>query len=296
VRATVYARGVAHMSAFAYDSRGRLWIASSGATTHAADGVFLVRHANSKPVRVIRRIRGPLGLQWVGGSLYVSSLDGVTRFSRLTAAGRFARRTTVLAGPVAGAENNNLVLAPNGRLVLGVSAICDHCANTPKFSGAVVSFRTDGSNLKVLARRVRAVYGLVFDGNVLYATLNQRDDLGARTPGDWLAVIERGQDWRFPACFGQRGTACRGVPSPVATLDAHAAAGGVAIVDHTAVVAEWNTGKVLAITLGKDRKTKRTLVTGIEHPLPVLASQDGSVLVGDWASGTVYRISGSIAS
>src|SRR6266700_3665414 len=167
------------MSAFAYDSRGRLWIASSGATTHRADGVFLVRHAGAKPVRVIRRIRGPLGLQWVGASLYVSSLDGVTRLSGLTAAGRFARRTTVLEGPVAGAENNNLVLAPDGRLVLGVSAICDHCASTPRFSGAVVSFRTDGSDLDVVAQRVRAVYGLVYDGKVLYATVNQRDDLGA---------------------------------------------------------------------------------------------------------------------
>ena len=281
------------MSAFTFDSRGRLWIASSGATSHSADGIYLVARAGAHPAKVIASIRGPLGLQWVGQSLFVSSLDGVTRFSGLTKSGRFAHRALVLHGPVSGAENNNLVLAPDGRLVMGVSATCDHCSNTPRFSGAVVSFRTDGSDLRIVARRVRAAYGLVYAGNVLYATMNQRDDLGARTPGDWLGTIIQGQDWGFPTCYGQGGRACRNVASPVATLDAHAAAGGVAVVGSTAVVAEWNTGTVVGVQLGAKSSTTHTLVTGIPHPLPVLRIANSAVLVGDWASGTVYRISGS---
>jgi hypothetical protein len=32
------------------------------------------------------------------------------------------------------------------------------------------------------------------------------------------------------------------------------------------------------------------LVEGIEKPMAVAASSDGSVLVCDWAAGTVYRI------
>jgi glucose/arabinose dehydrogenase len=293
LHATVFARGIVHMSAFTFDSRGRLWIASSGAASHQSDGVYVVAHAHARPVKAIGDIRGPLGLQWVGQSLFVSSLDGVTKFSGLTKAGHFAHRALILRGPVAGAENNNLVLAPNGRLVMGVSATCDHCANTPRYSGAVVSFRTDGSDLRIVARGVRAAYGLVYNGTVLYATMNQRDDLGARTPGDWLATIAEGQDWGFPACYGQGGSACRNVPRPVGTLDAHAAAGGVAIVGSTAVVAEWNAGKLVAVQLGAKNGATRILVKGIAHPLPVLRTANGAVLVGDWASGTVYRISGS---
>ena len=59
--------------------------------------------------------------------------------------------------------------------------------------------------------------------------MNQRDDLGAKTPGDWLALVRQGQDWGFPGCYGQGGAACAGVPKPVAVLDPHAAAGGVAV-------------------------------------------------------------------
>jgi hypothetical protein len=35
--------------------------------------------------------------------------------------------------------------------------------------------------------------------------MNQRDDLGARTSGDWLAQVHVGDDWRFPGCYGPRG-------------------------------------------------------------------------------------------
>ena len=91
--------------------------------------------------------------------------------------------------------------------------------------------------------------------------MNQRDDLGEATPGDWLAVVRSGQDWGFPDCYGQGGSACDGVPTPVAELDEHAAVSGVAIVTgqlgatvgHAALVAEWSTGTVMQVG-ARDRR------------------------------------------
>ena len=119
LKATVYARGIPQMSAFAFDSSGRLWVARSGANTHEGDGVYLVAGAGAQPVKVIpASLKGPLGLVWIGKTLYVSSLGYVTAFSGL-AGHHFAQRKTIVTGPVAGIENNNLVEAPDGRLVLG---------------------------------------------------------------------------------------------------------------------------------------------------------------------------------
>ena len=42
LKATVYARGIPQMSAFAFDASGRLWVTRSGANTHESDGVYLV--------------------------------------------------------------------------------------------------------------------------------------------------------------------------------------------------------------------------------------------------------------
>jgi glucose/arabinose dehydrogenase len=180
------------------------------------------------------------------------------------------------------------VLAPNGRLVLGVSAPCDHCSTSPRYSAAIVSFGTDGSDLRVVASGIRAAYGLVYDDATLYASMNQRDDLGAATPGDWVAVVENGQDWRFPRCYGQDGSACDGVPSPLGVLEPHAAAGGVAVYDGGVVTAEWARGKVLRVPIGGGDATP--FLTGLSRPLPLVVGPDGALLVGDWDTGVVYRI------
>ena len=107
------------------------------------------------------------------------------------------------------------MLAPDGRLVMGICANCDHCTPKSPWSGSIVSFRPDGSDVRSTPPHLRAGYGLAyFPGTSdLLVSMNQRDDLGARTPGDALALVRDGDDWGFPACYGQGGSACAGVPS-----------------------------------------------------------------------------------
>ena len=128
----------------------------------------------------------------------------------------------------------------------------------------------------------------------LLVSMNQRDDLGARTPGDWLAQVRQGDDWRFPGCYGQGGSACAGVRKPIAVLDEHAAAGDVAVVGTAALVAEWQSARVLRVGLTATGSTYTGVatpyVTGIRNPLPLTATRDGAVLIGDWGTGKIYRI------
>src|SRR5205814_3987809 len=149
----------------------------------------------------------------------VASLGAVHAYSGFDGT-QFAHSRLILNGPVKGGENNNLVLAGDGRLLMGVSASCDHCVPASRYSGTIVSFNKDGSGLQVYARRIRAAFGLALDPATgkLFASMNQRDDLGSRTPGDWVAVVHRGSDWGFPRCYGQGGTICSGVPAPLAVL------------------------------------------------------------------------------
>jgi glucose/arabinose dehydrogenase len=301
--ATVYATGLPTMSAFALDSEGRLWVTTSAATQHARDGVYVVSKPGASPVKVISGLKGPLGLTWSGDELYVASIGRVDRFGGLDGT-RFAVHSTILTEPSGHGWNDNIVRAPDGRLVMSISAPCDHCTPKSSWAAAIVSFRPDGSDARILAKAVRAGYGLAYYPGTsdLFVSMNQRNDLGARTPGDWLAVVRHGQNWGFPKCYGQGGTVCRGVPAPVAVLDKHAAAGGVAIVTGSlgesvgdaALVAEWSLGKVERVELTRSGSTYKgttaAFLTGLKDPLPVLTTGDGAVLVGDWTTGTVYRI------
>jgi glucose/arabinose dehydrogenase len=301
----MYATGLKLMSAFAFDAQGRLWVTTSGANTHGTDGLYVVTGPGARPVRIAASLRGPLGLVWIGKKLYVSSLGRVQVFAGPEGT-HFASRTTVLVGPKGSGENNNLVESPTGEIVMGISASCDHCTPSSKYFGSIVEFKTDGSGLRLVARRVRAPYGLTFYPGTdhLLATLNERDDLGAKTPGDWLALVPQGSSFGFPQCYGQAGQVCNGVPRPLAVLGKHAAAGGLAVVQDelgtalgpAAVVAEWALGQVLRVPLaakGERGSAAVPFLTGFKNPLPVAVTPDGGLLVGDWTTGKLYRIAQS---
>jgi glucose/arabinose dehydrogenase len=303
LHATVYATGLPHVSAFALDGTGRLWVTTSAAAGHGADGVFVIPKAGAKPVKVISGLKGPLGLVWHGSTLFVASIGQVDAFSGLRGA-RFAKRTRILTEPAGHGWNQNLVLAPNGRLIMSIASACDHCTKTSRWSASIISFDLDGSHVQTYAARVRAAFGLGFypGSSTLLASMNQRDDLGAKTPGDALAVVHAGDDWRFPACYGQGGSACTGVPAVLASLGKHAAAGGVAVVTGqlgaavgtAALVPEWELGSVQRVALAGSATnlaggSPTTLLRGFKNPLPVLATTR-SLYVGDWSTGTIYRV------
>jgi glucose/arabinose dehydrogenase len=299
----VYAKGPPTTAAFAFDPQGRLWLTAAGLETHTDDGVYVIAKPGGQALKVISGLDDPLGLAWYAGKLYVASVGRVDVFAGFNGR-RFTRHSKLLTGPVAGGENNLLVMAPDGRFVMGITATCDHCTPSSKLSGSIVSFRANGSDLRLYAARIRAPFGLAYlpGTSDLFVTMNQQDNLGARTPGDWLAVVREGQSWGFPNCYGQGGAACVGVPAPIAVLDKHAAVGGVAIVTGqlgatvgtSAIVPEWEQSKVQRVALTKEGShytgTVTPLLTGIRNPLAIVLAAKRSLLIGDWATGTIYRI------
>jgi glucose/arabinose dehydrogenase len=293
-RAVIASAGAQHVAALAQDPAGRLWFGTAGYDDTGSDGVYLSTGAASTPLEVLTAQHTVLGLAWVGDELYVASKERVDAYSGFDGA-RFASHRTVVTFQAGVGEINQIVMGPDGRFRLGISSPCDSCVPAVPHAASVVSFLPDGSDLRTEASNIRAPVGLAFvPGSAeLLVTMNQRDDLGARTPGDWLSQVTSGQDWRQPACYGQGGAACAGAPPPVATLDRHAAVSGVAIIDGAAVVAEWTTGKVMRITLHRSGATltgaPAPFVTGIAKPMAVLAT-GGGVLIGDWQHGTIYRI------
>lgn len=305
--ATVDATGLAKVAALATDPEGRLWAATAEFEDKGTDAVYLVPAKGATPVKIIEEIHTPLGLLWIGDTLFVSSKERVDAFSAFDG-NVFGGHRVVLELPEGVGEVNGMALAPNGRIMLGISAPCDSCAPPSEWSSSVVSFVPDGSNLgsdlRTEAKGIRAPIGLTYYPGTedLFVTMNHRDDLDPNTPGDWLSVVRSGQSWGFPGCYGQGGGACAGTPQPVVALDPHAAASGVAIVTgqlgpdvgNAAIVAEWAQRKVQKVSLerteGGYRGSVSPFVTGIDRPVPVVLS-GGDVLIGDWGSGTVYRIS-----
>jgi glucose/arabinose dehydrogenase len=306
--AAVYATGLQNVAAFAFDSDGRLWASTAAFTDAGTDAVFLVTGSGATPLAVIPSLHTPLGLLWLDEELYVASKERVDAYSGFNGTA-FDKVRQVLSLPAGVGEVNGMALGPDGRIRLGVSAPCDHCVPASVYSAAILTFAPDGSGLSIRARGIRAPIGLAYVPGTedLLVTMNQRDDLGDATPGDWLTLVLAGDTYGFPDCYGQADPVCDGTPAPIAVLDKHAAVSGIAIVtgamavgtgaagdELAAIVAEWATGKVLAVQLTATTTSYtgavQPYVTGLTNPVAVALAPDGTLALGDWSTGTVYRV------
>ena len=138
-------RGLTHAAALAFDPVGRLWVATAAFTVHRYR-----RRVRRRPRRRGTHPRSsagsgtPLGLLWYSGSLYVASTSQVDAYSDFNGT-RFLAHRTILTLPTGSGEVNELVLAPDGRMLMGITASCDHCTPSLAISGSIVSFLPNGT-------------------------------------------------------------------------------------------------------------------------------------------------------
>jgi glucose/arabinose dehydrogenase len=217
---------------------------------------------------------------------------------------RGERRAIVKKLPFGRHQQDN-VLERRGRLYFGSGSTCDVCAERSRLSAAVLSVLPDGKDLRVVAQGLRNPFGLAVDPRTgrLYASANERDELGENEPAETVVEIRPGRHFGWPRCrpshrLKQLVGRCRGVTPPVAYLEPHSAPAGMAFWGDGLYVAEW--GEYLKRTHG--RKVSRvvlhegrpaavsTFATGFEHPIAVAVDREDSLLVADHGRGVVYRI------
>ena len=259
----------------------------------AQDGGTIVRIERGRPRIFARRLVVPLGLLWRGRTLYVSQQG---RVDALEPAGAGAPCLSGL--PYGRHQQDAIVAGPDGRLYLGSGSTCDVCRERDRRSAAILSFRRDGSDLRVVATGLRNPYGLAFHGRSLYATVNNQDDLGDAEPAETVVLVRPGRDFGWPRCHASWRTRrlvgdCRGVTPPVAYLEPHSSADGIVSWRGALVVSTW--GQYASRDHGRYLVRIRDgrvepFASGFDHPLAVAVDPAGALLVADWGRGVVYRI------
>ena len=234
LRATVYAHGP--------EERGRVRVRRRGPALgrdrrlhrrRQRRACTSSRSAGAKPVEVVSGLHTPLGLLWYRGALYVASTGRVDAYSDLHA----AQRSRATARSSRCRRRSARATTSCSRRTAACSWASPRRATTARrrrsYSAAIISFRPDGTRpARVRERHPRAGGPRLLPG---HDRPLRHDEPARRSRDEHARRLARGRARRAttgssPPATGRAGRACTGVPQPVAVLDKHAAAAGVAIV------------------------------------------------------------------
>lgn len=298
---------------------GKLWALTDKDENQRAETVQLIDED----------LKMPSGLEFLDGSLYVGAVEQILRYDSIESRLGNPPEPVVVTDQLPDKEHHGwkyLRFGPDGKLYIPVGIPCNIC-DEPGF-GEIRRMNPDGSDMETFAKGVRNSVGLAFhpQNKQLWFTDNGRDMLGDDIPSDELNHAPKaGLHFGIPYChqgdlldeeFGE-GKSCADYTPPVAKLQAHGAALGLAFYTGVMFPAEyknrlfitqhgsWNRSEkvgyriiVLEVTPDGGVLNNQVFASGWlqdekswGRPNDVLVMPDGALLVSDDQAGVIYRIS-----
>jgi glucose/arabinose dehydrogenase len=316
--------------------------AASGGAASASNQITLIRDANGdgKPEGrsvLVHGLHGPFGVAVSGNYLYVANTDAIVRYpftpgqTRITAPG--VKVTDLPAGPINHHWTKSLAVSPDGsRLYVGVGSNSNAMERGPEAEtnrAAVLEVDPQTGQYKVFASGLRNPNGLTFypGSNVLWAVINERDEIGPNLVPDYLTSVKAGAFYGWPYSYygqhvdprvrPQRPDLVRRAISPDYALSSHVAPLGLAFYTGNSFPAQFRGGafigehgswnrtephgyKVVFLPFQGGRPTgiPRDFVTGFlkdgkarGRPVGVAVDRTGALIIADDVGNTVWRVS-----
>ncbi|MBP2675596.1 MAG: glucose/sorbosone dehydrogenase-like protein [Deltaproteobacteria bacterium] len=283
-----------------------------------------------KVVTIARDLNQPNGVAFRGGALYVAEIGRILRYDGIESRLSSPPEPVVVDERFPKDRHHGwkfIAFGPDGMLYIPVGAPCNVCERADPRYAAILRMRADGTGLEVFASGVRNTVGFDWHPQTgeLWFTDNGRDGLGDDLPPDEVnRAPVKGLHFGFPYVhgktlpdpeFGARGKPA-GFTPPEWELPAHAASLGMRFYSGTMFPPGYR-GRIFIAEHGSwDRSTpigyrvslvrlEGNRVAGYEvfaegwlrgdkpwgRPVDVQVIADGSLLVSDDKSGTIYRIS-----
>ena len=308
----------------------------------AGNRILLLRDADGDGVPELKTVfidhlTSPFGMVLVGNDLYVADTDAVLRFPYQTGQTRIAasgvKLTDLPGGPIDHHWTKSLTASPDGtKLYAGVgsnSNITENGIQAEENRAAIWEIDRQTGAHRLYATGLRNPNGLQFEPqtHVLWAVVNERDELGPDLVPDYLTSVKQGAFYGWPYSYygqhvdprvhPQRPDLVRAAIPPDYALSSHVAplgmvfytganlparyAGGAFVGEH----GSWdrttlNGYKVVYVPFlnGRPNGKAQDVVTGFltadgqAHGRPVGLAVDakGGLLIADDVGGVVWRV------
>jgi glucose/arabinose dehydrogenase len=204
---SVFARGFTQPRWLAVAPNGDVFVVDSAAgevvvlRTQATDGV---------PSREIfaQRLRLPFGIAFHGDYVYVANTDEIVRFRYdPQTSKRLGDAEHILSLPGYGYNQHwtrSLAFSRDGKtLFISVGSATNVSIEFDPRRAAILVADPDGTNMRIYAGGLRNAVGIACNPQtgVLWATVNERDDLGDDLPSDYFTHVVEGGFYGWPYSY-----------------------------------------------------------------------------------------------
>lgn len=304
----IFAEGFTGPTQMIVGPDGRLWIAQLNGDENAGQGQVLAFDVEHKtPIVLLDGLAKPTGIAVLNGDLWLATRRELNR-AKIQPDGSLGAVEPILTElPFNGRSNGTLTVTPDGLLLYETSGARQGNAAA---TGSATLWQLDPAaptEPQMVATGLKGAYAHTFDAaGRLWTTEIGDDPVNGAAPPDELNFVIPGADFGWPSCFGQQvaatnygGTAtrCQATRAPVALFAPRATPTSVIAAPWATdilLVALWLQATVAQVTVtpSGDNATGAVepLLTGLRNPQHLLVWTDGSVLVSEFATGTIYRI------
>ena len=309
----------------------------------SANRITLLRDTNHDGQPDLRQtflegLNQPFGMLVLGNQFYVANTDGLLQYSyRPGQTKMIAPGKKILNLPAGGYNNHwtrNLLASPDGtKIYVSVgsgSNVGEHGPENEIRRANILEINPDGSGERVYASGLRNPVGMGWQPatKMLYAAVNERDELGDDLVPDYFTSVKEGAFYGWPYSYygqhedprrkGERPDLVKKAVVPDVPLGSHTASLGLAFYDKNAFPEKYKNGafigqhgswnrsslagyKVVFVPFSNGKPGKpEDFLTGFTvdgsdkdvygRPVGVAVLPDGDLLVADDAAGRIWRV------
>lgn len=321
-----------------------IFVAESDDEEKSANQVTLLRDTNNDGQPDTRTVflsgvKQPYGMLVLNGYFYVALTDKLVRYpykegqTNMTAKGE-----QILSLPAGGYNHHwtrNIIASPDGSKIYvsvgSASNAGEYGMKEEERRANILEINPDGTGEKIYASGLRNPVGMDWspDTNVLWAAVNERDEIGDELVPDYITGVKEGAFYGWPFSYygrnidprrkGERPDLVKQAIVPDVPLGAHTASLGLAFYDGNTFPEKYRNGafigqhgswnrtnfvgyKVVFVPFqdGRPSGESEDFLTGFianadqnevyGRPVGVEVMPDGAMLVADDEGGIIWRI------
>ena len=189
----------------------------AGAAVPSANRITLFRDTDGDGVADIRsmfleNLNSPFGMALVGGELFIANTDALVkvpyRDGETRASGPVTKVAELPGGPLNHHWTKGLIASADGsRLYVSVgsnSNIAEHGMQYETGRAAIWEFDRASGTGRIFASGLRNPVGMAWQGDTLWASVNERDELGSDLVPDYMTSVRDGAFYGWPySYYGQ---------------------------------------------------------------------------------------------